>query len=331
MLTHVFLAAAGSLLLGPVALFLGRHWRLTITGRAATGWLALGLAWWAGLLWTRLLDLRTAGGLALAMISLLAVGIADIRRPLGPLPQLAAQALAGFSVTLIGGVAVPYVTNPFGGLLYLNQVQAFGVPLLGAAVSVLWIILLQNALNFLDGTDGLATSVSGIGFLTIAAVSVLPHVKEPAVALAALLAAGACAGLLFWNFPPARLYLGTPGAWFLGFLLAVLSIQGSSKIATLAVVGAIPLLDALAVVLGRLQRGASPFRGDTTHLHHRLVARGWSPRRVLLLYAGLSALLGVAAVALPTPLKIALIAAAGIGVITAALRPTVLARTNLPR
>jgi UDP-GlcNAc:undecaprenyl-phosphate GlcNAc-1-phosphate transferase len=148
-----------------------------------------------------------------------------------------------------------YVTNPAGGLLYLNQWEVFGIALPGAILSIVWIVLLMNAVNFLDGLDGLASAVSVVGFLTIGAVSLLPHVNEPAVALPAFLAAGATLGFLFWNFPPARLYLGTPGSWFLGFLLGVFSLQGSSKIATLAVVGAIPLLDAVAVVLSRLRRG----------------------------------------------------------------------------
>lgn len=318
-----FAAAALGFALGFPARWLGKRFRLAAEKRIpATGGLALCLAWWTTVLATGGLAPRTRSGIALAMFPIIAIGLADLRKRLGPAPQFFAQALAAGSAVLVGGVAARYVTNPFGGLLYLDQPEvAAGLALPAAIASIVWIVFLMNAVNFLDGMDGLALSVSGIGFLTIAAVSLLPHVNEPAVAQPALLAAGAAAGFLFWNFPPARLYLGTPGAWFLGFLLAVLSVQGSSKIATLAVVGAIPLLDALSVVLARLRRGASPFRGDTLHLHHRLVARGWSPRSVLAAYAAVSALLGALATALPTPAKVALLAASGASVLLIRLHP----------
>lgn len=309
----LFLIAAGfSVAFGFPARRLGRHFHLSAgKGIATTGGLAVIAAWWVVVLLSVALPARMLVGLALAVLPILIVGLRDLRKPLGPLPQLATQILSAASAVLVGDVAARYLTNPAGGLLYLNQWEVLGIALPGALLSIAWIVLLMNAVNFLDGLDGLASSVSGIGFLTIAAVSFLPWVHEPSVATLALIAAGATLGFLFWNFPPAKLYLGTPGAWFLGFLLAVLSLQGSSKIATLAVVGAIPLLDAVSVVLSRLRRGTSPFRGDTTHLHHRLAARGWSPRAVLVVYTAASIVLGLAAVALPTFAKMILLLVGG--------------------
>lgn len=306
------IAAGASVVFGFPARLLGTRFRLTAgKGIAATGGLAIIAAWWSVTLPTSDLPTRLLGGLALATLPILVAGLWDLRRPLGPLPQLLAQILSAASAVGAGGVVARYVTNPAGGLLYLNQWEMFGIPLQGALLSIIWIVLLMNAVNFLDGVDGLASSVSAVGFLAIGAVSLLPQVNEPSVALPAFIAAGATLGFLFWNFPPARLYLGTPGAWFLGFLLAVLSLQGSSKIATLAVVGAIPLLDATSVALARIRRGSSPFRGDTSHLHHRLAARGWSPRTMLALYTVASVILGLAAVTLPTFAKITLVFAGG--------------------
>lgn len=313
-----------SLALGILARRGGEQLRLvTAKGVAATGGLGILAAWWVASGVTGSLEPRAALGLALATAVIVMVGLWDTRRALHPFPQLVGQLAAGISAVLIGGIAAPYVTNPLGGLLYLNQWVIAGIPVLGAAFTVIWILALMNAVNFLDGMDGLAASVSAIGFVTIGVVSLLPQVNEPEIALPAFLAAAATAGFLFWNFPPARLVLGTTGSWFLGFLLAVLSVQGSSKIATLAVVGAIPLLDAASVIIARIRRGASPFRGDSTHLHHRLRSRGWSPRAILTLYAALSASLALAAIYLPTPLKILLLAASTATVIVRAIaRPS---------
>lgn len=311
-----------SLTLGALAQRVGKRLRFTTPGGiAAIGGVSLLTAWWITTLFADVFSLRTLLGLGLATGVIVIVGLRDLRRPLGPWPQLAGQVLAGAIAMLAGGVLAEYVTNPLGGLLYLNQWGVAGVPVIAAMLTLLWILLLMNAVNFLDGTDGVAAAVSLVGFLTIGAVSLLPQVREPAVALPAFLAAVATLGFLFWNLPPARLTLGTPGSWFLGFLLAVLSVQGSSKIATLAVVGAIPLLDAVSVILARLRRGASPFRGDRTHLHHRLQARGWSPRAILSIYIGVSALLAGAAVLLPTPLKVLLFAGVALAVIAGTLRP----------
>ncbi len=305
-----------SLALSIIARWGGERFHLiTARGVAAIGGVGVIAAWWVAALVSNALSLRAALGLGIATAIIIAIGLWDTRRPLHPFSQLLAQLLVSVSAVVISGVAASYVTNPFGGLLYLNQWMWNGMPLLGAAFTIIWILALMNAVNFLDGMDGLAASVSTIGFLTIGAVSLLPQVNEPHIALPAFLAAAATVGFLFWNLPPARLVLGTTGAWFLGFLLAVLSVQGSSKIATLAVVGAIPLLDAVSVIIARLRRGTSPFKGDRTHLHHRLLNRGWSPRAILAFYTVVSVILALAAVYLPTPVKVLLFAMSGIAVI----------------
>lgn len=317
------LAATGLSAIGALpARWLGLRYRLLTRDHRrlpATGGVSLLGAWWLAALLAGGLERRILLGLLLATIVILLIGVWDLRRPLGWLPQLGAQLLAAVSAVVVGQVTALYVTNPSGGLLRLDSWSFGGIAFPAVLLSAAWIVFLMNAVNFLDGLDGLATTVSAIGFLAIGAVSLLPQVSEPTVALPAFLASGAAVGFLFWSFPPARLTLGTPGSWFLGFLLAVLSLQGSSKIATLAVVGAVPLLDAVAVVAGRLRRGQSPFRGDYTHLHHRLARRGLPPRAILSFYSLVSVLLAAAAVVLPTPFKILLVSVSGSAVIFFAL------------
>lgn len=296
-----------SLVLSGIARRGGEQLRLTTPhGVAATGGLGVLSAWWIAILISRNLAPRAALGLGLATAIIVIIGIWDIRKRLSPSSQLFGQILVSLIAVCVGGIATSYITYPAGGLIYLNQWMWNGIPLLGAAFTMLWILALMNAVNFLDGVDGLAASVSAIGFLTIGIVSLLPQVNEPEIALPAFLAAAATFGFLFWNLPPGRLVLGTVGSWFLGFLLAILSVQGSSKIATLAVVSAIPLLDAASVIIARIRRGTSPFKGDRTHLHHRLLDRGWSPHAILVFYTGVSMILAIAAVYLPTPLKVLL-------------------------
>lgn len=323
---------AAGMLFGFIAPALGKKLKLrTATGATTTGGLGIIALWWIILLFGNTLPVRVLLGLGAASALILAFGLWDARRQLGPWPQLTGQLLASLAAVGIGGIVVRYVTNPFGGLLYLDRPSLLGFAAPGALLTILWILVLMNAMNFLDGVDGLAAAVSIIGFITIAATSLLPQVREPAVVLPAVVAAATAAGFLYWNIPPARLYLGTSGAWFLGFLLAVLSALGSTKIATLAVVSAVPLLDAVHVVLSRIRRGASPFRGDATHLHHRLLARGWSPRAILGSYTGASVLLALAAVLFPTPLKILLFLLGALSVAVLAIRPRREPYCGIPR
>ncbi len=304
-----------SLALSTVAVSLGTRFRYVAGKRSipALGGVAVLFAWWGGVLLQRdLRSLSSLGSLALASAVILWVGIRDVRRPLSPGPQLFTQlAVAGVTV-LLGGIAIRYVTNPLGGLLRLDQWDVSGYALPGTFLTVVWIVTLMNVMNFLDGMDGLASSVGAVAFATVGFVSLLPQVADRSTGFLALLAAAALGGFLFWNLPPAALYLGTVGSWFVGYLLAVLAAQGVSKVATVAVVGAVPLLDAVTVVLGRLRRGQSPFRGDRTHLHHRLERRGLSARTILLLYLLVSGVLGTSAVLLQTQFKLIVFASVSV-------------------
>lgn len=272
------------------------------------GGLAIIATWWVCSFAFGFVEITEQIPLLVATILIAVVGMLDIKKDFGPWPQLLSQTLSAIIVVIFGGVAIKYITNPFNGVFDLSQWELWGITV-GAVLTIVWIITLMNVINFLDGVDGLASSVSIVGFITIGLVSLLPQVADERTAVLAFFAAATVAGFLFWNLTPAALYLGTAGSWFIGFLLAIIAVQGASKIATLAVVGAVPLLDAVSVVIGRLKRGHSPFRGDRTHLHYKLERRGLSGRSILALYLFSSILLGFSAVKLQTHNKILVFAA----------------------
>jgi UDP-GlcNAc:undecaprenyl-phosphate/decaprenyl-phosphate GlcNAc-1-phosphate transferase len=183
----------------------------------------------------------------------------------------------------------------------------FAHPLLGGAVTVLWIVGLTNAFNMLDNMDGLAASVGLIAAaLFCGAQAAAGSLFAPAVLLVVV---GALAGFLVHNHAPARLFMGDAGSNFLGFLLGALTVVGTftrpdrgggySPYGVLAplLVMAVPLYDMVSVILIRLSEGRSPFVGDRRHFSHRLVARGLTPAQavwtidLVTLASGLGALL----------------------------------------
>jgi UDP-GlcNAc:undecaprenyl-phosphate GlcNAc-1-phosphate transferase len=139
---------------------------------------------------------------------------------------------------------------------------------------------------------------------------------QTTVALFPLALAGALLGFLPWNYSPARLFLGTAGAYLLGYNLASLAILSPAKIATALLVLAVPILDGLWRVVDRLRRGRSPFRGDRGHLHFRLVDAGVPVRRIVVGYYAVAILFGLAAVTAPSPsAKLVLLVSLSVGVL----------------
>jgi UDP-GlcNAc:undecaprenyl-phosphate GlcNAc-1-phosphate transferase len=164
-----------------------------------------------------------------------------------------------------------------------------------------------NAYNMLDHADGIAAAAGTAAFVALALGQLT--FGDYALACAALTAAGALAGFLIYNFPPAKLFMGDAGTMLVGFLLAALTIQAQYYhegqtlsrwvvLIPLAIL-AVPLFDMVCVTLSRIRRRQSPFRGDAaSHLAHRMLARGWSPRGIVAFAAGVSAVSGGASVAM---------------------------------
>jgi hypothetical protein len=188
---------------------------------------------------------------------------------------------------------------------YVDRIVAFGCPIvlgwLGIPLTILWLVGCINALNLIDGMDGLA---SIIGLSTAVMLGVIAaNQGQDHVAAIAIVLAGALAGFLVYNLPPASIFLGDSGSMVIGLSIGLLGIQGSMKTsATLAitapaVVMTLPMFDIVAAIVRRTLSGRPFDMPDRLHIHHRLLDRGWSPWQVLCLLGALCLTTGAAATA----------------------------------
>ncbi len=226
-------------------------------------------------------------------------GALDDRYNLPPRAQFLFPALAALSV-VFSGTSINELTNWLGGEPV--ALGAFGTPLAFA-----WILVVTYAIKFFDGLDGLVSGQAVIGATLIALLSLTTPYYQPLVALMAAIVAGAYLGFLPHNFHPAKQFLGESGSVIAGFSLAFLSIVGGAKLATGLMALGFPLVDAVFVVIGRVARGVSPFQGDDTHLHFKLLRAGLSQRQVVFLIWTLSGVTGAAALGLQSAGKAALL------------------------
>jgi UDP-GlcNAc:undecaprenyl-phosphate GlcNAc-1-phosphate transferase len=232
-------------------------------------------------------------GLFLGASIVVVMGVVDDRRELPPVVQLAAQVLAAVA-TISFGVQTVQITNPFGTPLSNSMFDLSGPLAIG--FTLFWLLGAMNTINFIDGIDGLAA-----GITTIAALVLFAHsfeLGQNSVAVLPLALAGATLGFLPHNFPPARITMGTSGAVFLGYAVGALSVLGGTKAATVLLVLGLPIIDTAWIIVRRVMRGQSPFRGDRTHLHHRLMQTGMAPWQVLILFYTVCAIFGALALLL---------------------------------
>ena len=203
-------------------------------------------------------------------------------------------ALAGFAILL--GLQILEINNPleFLGGVFADDTLVFE-GILAALVTALWIVGMINSINFIDGLDGLSTGVAIIAALTLGFVSLgYQSSYQPMVALLCAVFAGALLGYLPWNFNPAKVFIGTTGVMVMGYLLAVLAILGSAKVAVALLILGVPIIDTFWIITRRLLSGHSPFTPDRGHIHHRLLDLGLSHRGVvLLIYAITTALAAI--------------------------------------
>ena len=222
-----------------------------------------------------------------------AVGVMDDLRPLSWKSQIFFQMVLVLTV-FIFGIRVMYVTNPLGGIFLLAH-NDFFLPSL--VFMLIWMVLIMNAVNWADGVDGLSGGVVLIAAIALFMISLEPPVFQPPIAIIAMVLAGSVAGFLAFNFPQARIFAGSSGAFFMGFVLAVLAIAAGAKIGTTVLVLGVPLLDSLWVIFCRLRAGRSIFYGDHEHLHYKLLHRGWSVKKILALYYSVTILCAFTAIA----------------------------------
>ena len=233
-------------------------------------------------------------GILLGAIIILVVGVLDDCLALPALPKFFAQIAAG-TIVVLHGCEIRYVTNPF-------SVVPFDLGWLAGPVTVFWIVLMTNAVNFIDGLDGLAVGVSGISTGTMLVIALLLGKESVAVVLAALL--GACIGFIPYNFNPAQIFMGDTGSTFLGFVLASISVQGLFKMYAVVsfvvpfLILGVPFFDLSFAVIRRLAKGQNPMTADRGHIHHRLIDMGLSQKQSVAIVYMLTGVLGLAAVLL---------------------------------
>ena len=235
-----------------------------------------------------------AGAFLTAAFGLHLLGIVDDRKALGPYLKLLAQLIA------VAALVVPFRE--------MRILTALGTPI-SIIVSILWIVGITNAFNFLDNMDGLSAGIAAVACVAFWVTTILIQQWFVAGSLALLL--GALLGFLCFNFPPASIFMGDSGSLVIGFILGVLTVRttflprdrqwanGWYAVFAPVIVLAVPLYDLIVVSLIRLSRGKSPFVGDTNHFSHRLVARGMSRRTAVLCLYLVTAATSASAILLP--------------------------------
>ena len=238
-------------------------------------------------------------GMLLGAVVIVILGIFDDIYALSAKLKFAVQIGAALIAVLMGN-QIDYLSNP--NIFSSDPYWHLGV--LSIPISVLWIVAITNAVNLIDGLDGLACGVSTISSMTMLVIALTVAEAQVAILMAAL--AGACIGFLPYNLNPAKIFMGDTGSTFLGFVLATVSIQGLFKsyaIISFAVpflVLGLPIFDTCFAILRRLARGQSPMAPDRGHIHHRLIDMGFTQKQAVAVLYLISAILGLSAVVLTT-------------------------------
>jgi UDP-GlcNAc:undecaprenyl-phosphate GlcNAc-1-phosphate transferase len=229
-------------------------------------------------------------GLTLASFVIAIIGFIDDKYQLSPKFSVLGPLIASI-VAVFSGFSVAKITNPFGGALIIDQGLSF-------LIVFIWLLLLMFSMKFLDGVDGLSSGTASVATLFIFLLATSQKFFQPDVALMSLIIFGACLGFFTVHISKFKIYLGEIGSVWLGFILAILSIISGSKLMTILLVMALPVIDAIFVTLRRLRLGKSIFKGDRLHLHHLLIDAGWSKYAVLGLYLATASVLGLSSLIL---------------------------------
>ncbi len=259
-----------------------------------------GLAIFYGFLVALLCFVNISGqifGLLMGALIIVALGILDDIKPVSPIIRLIGQTLAAL-IAIYYGIRIEFIANPipFFDTPYLSF-GVFAIP-----ITVIWIVGITNALNLLDGLDGLTAGVASIISVSLLSISLITRNIE--IAIITIAVAGAGFGFLPHNFHPAKIFMGSTGATFLGYILACSSIMGLFKSYSIISVSVpllllgLPIFDMAFAMIRRILRGQSPMKADKGHLHHRLIDMGLTQRQAVGVLYLISALLSMSAVVL---------------------------------
>lgn len=237
-------------------------------------------------------------GLLLGIVAIAITGVLDDTKTLTWWQQLIGQVVAAVIVVAFG-IRIEHLDIPFLYRVGLNEVFS-------TIVTIVWIVGVINSINLIDGLDGLSSGISLISCISLLIIFLMND--SPMIATIIVTAmSGALVGFLPFNFSPAKTFIGDTGSNFLGFMLAVVSILGVAKTYTAAVIVlpvivlGLPIFDVLFAIIRRIAKGKSikaVFKPDKGHLHHKLVAKGFTQKQAVLILYGLSASLGMFAIIL---------------------------------
>lgn len=228
-------------------------------------------------------------GLLFGVFMILIFGVIDDFKNISWKKQLIFQVFLAI-VLIVSGFSISYISGPLQGMIRLDwltfNIGSISVNVLSTLLIIFWVVAILNAINWADGIDGLSSTLALLGALALVLVSLLEHVNQPAIAIISFIFAGGVCGLLWFNFPPAKIEAGSSGSYAIGFILASLAIIAGTKIATAMIVLAIPMIDLAWVVVDRfIKKKKLTARDDNKrHLHYRLRQRGWSDIKIVSSY-----------------------------------------------
>ncbi len=235
----------------------------------------------------------------------LVIGVLDDKYDISPYIRFCFNILCAI-IIVNNGVSIPFITNPFGGILHLDTIQTpFGILEqiglnVGNLIAIVWLVWIVNMLNWSKGVDGQMPGIVAISAAVIGILSLRFPLSDPNTFVAATLSfiiTGSSLGFLLFNFYPAKIFPGY-GATSVYLLLGTVSILSGSKLATAMLVMGVPMIDGAMTIARRIITGHSPFRHDNKHLHHLLLQLGFGQRKIALSYWMLSAILGMIALSL---------------------------------
>jgi len=227
----------------------------------------------------------------LGSLVIITLGIIDDLKPLSAKIKLVFQVVAA-SILIYGGIDIEFINVPMSDkVIYLGNWSYL--------ITILWIVGITNALNLIDGLDGLAAGVSSISLATILIMSL--SMGNNLVTTIALAVLGSTLGFLVFNFYPAKIFLGDSGSLYLGFILATLSILGFKNVAVVSfifpiIILAVPIFDTIFAIIRRFRIKAPITVADKMHLHHCLIGMGFSHRKTVFIIYGISIIFGLAAI-----------------------------------
>lgn len=286
----VFTPFVKKMAIGIGAVDLPNNRRINKTPVPTIGGIAIYLGFSAALFYSISIS-RLSLGIFIGGTFILFIGIIDDLYEMSAHLKFFCQIMAAI-IPILFNIRIEFITNPVsGGMIYLGY---WGIPL-----TILWIVSITNTLNLVDGLDGLAAGISAIAALTLFFVAL--QEGQTVAALLSLALAGSALGFLKYNFHPAKIFMGDTGAMFCGYILAVISVSGALKsAATVTLVVpvialGVPILDTIFAIIRRIYNGKPIGEADHGHIHHRLLALGFTQRQAVLGVYVISIFLGITA------------------------------------